>query len=63
MEHLVSMTKHGGGTKSVIVKAKSCKEAEKIVAEKYPKLEILRVSSNQQDVDYFKAMKLAKKGI
>tara|TARA_Y100000310_G_scaffold311091_1_gene357056 strand:+ start:823 stop:996 length:174 start_codon:yes stop_codon:yes gene_type:complete len=57
------MTKHGGGTKSVIVKAKSCKEAEKIVAEKYPKLEILRVSSNQQDVDYFKAMKLAKKGI
>lgn len=57
------MTKHGGGTKSVIVKAKSYKEAEQIIAEKYSKLEILRVSSSQQDIDYFRAMKLAKRGI
>lgn len=63
MEYLVSMTKHGGGAKSVIVKAESLKEAERIVTEEYPKLEILRVSSNQQDIDYFRAMKLAKKGV
>jgi len=60
MKYVISLLRNGR-TKTVTVEAATNKRAEAIVKKKYPDDEIVRISSQQHEVDYFNLMKEGKK--
>jgi len=60
VKYLVSIFR-SGRTKTLAVDSKSLKSAEAIVKKKYPHDEIIRISSEQHEIDYFNLMKERKR--
>tara|TARA_R100001244_G_scaffold35380_4_gene32506 strand:- start:8975 stop:9166 length:192 start_codon:yes stop_codon:yes gene_type:complete len=60
MKYLISLFRNGR-TKTLTVEAASSKRAEAIVKKKYPHNEIIRISSEQHEIDYFNLMKERKR--
>ena len=51
-EYIVSLIREHGTVKTVIVDAMDCKDAELIVSNKYPGCEVIRVATEQAEIDY-----------
>lgn len=62
MKYLVSMITKQGRTKLKTVEAENCKEAERLVSERFPSYEVVRVSSDSDTLDFYKTWKANNKG-
>ena len=60
MKYLISIFRNGR-TKTLTVDSESLKSAEVIVKKKYPYDKIIRISSEQHEIDYFNLMKERKR--
>ena len=63
MEYLIGLITTLNKTKSIIISAKNCQEAADNAKEKYPDYDVGRISSDEQEISYFKTMKLWKNSI
>jgi len=61
MEYLVSVITKSNRSKSILVNAENCAEVVANIKTKYPNHKVGRISSSEEEIRYFKAMKLWKK--
>ena len=57
MKYLVNMTSPDGKSKTITINAESCKTAAEIAKNRYGDVEINRVSSDDNGIDYFNEMR------
>ena len=60
-EYIVSLVTTSGNVKTKVVEAVDCKDAEAVVSAKYPSYEIIRITRQSLEIDYFNTVKAMKK--
>jgi hypothetical protein len=60
-KHIVSLIRECGTVKTVIVNAMDCKDAELIVSRKYTTCEVIRVTQDESEINYFNKVKAMRK--
>jgi len=61
MKYIVSLLTTANKNRNIIIEAESCEEAASQASKKYPSYTINRVSSNENEINYFTTMKKWKK--
>ena len=60
-KYVVSLISEYGNQKTVAIDANNCEEARIAISNKYPSHEIVRITQQKLEVDYFNAVKSMKK--
>jgi len=58
---LVSLLTTTGSVKNVIIEADDHNKAKDVASTKYPAYEIIRITSNDRDINYFSTVKKMRK--